>query len=255
MRNDAFATLELCRKYELGAELQDFKNPKFNYCQCNYKTETDTIKNKSLHGPFGDLAFGSVEPLIREVTLKRIISAYEQAEKYGFTDIIIHHGYVPNTSPPDKWLKRSCEFWKANMECFQKQVRICIENMLDWDCGLLMELIDAIDHDQVKICLDLGHANCFSKEDVLVWIKKLNHRIGYVHMHNNHGVYDEHNALMNGNIRYEKVFEYLQCYASDAILAIETFSDSLELSILYMKELGILNEPKRLGEKRYGCSN
>lgn len=240
MRDDALRVLKLSRKYELGVEIQYFKDPKFNYEEFKYKKLCENVGNRSLHAPFGDLSFGSVDPLLREVFLKRVTNAYRQAEKYGFTDVIIHHGYVPNTSPPNKWLKRSIKFWNQNIGRFQKAPRICIENMLDRDYGILRELIDSIDNKKMRICLDIGHAHCFSEKNVLEWIKGLNQRIGYVHMHNNYGIYDEHNAISNGNIQYVKVLEYLNMYAPNSILAIETRGVELEASIIFLREWGML---------------
>ena len=59
-------------------------------------------------------------------------------------------------------------------------------------------------------------------------------------MHNNYGIYDEHNAISNGNIQYVKVLEYLNMYAPNSILAIETRGVELEASIIFLREWGML---------------
>ena len=237
IRDNIELGLKVAEKYNLGIEVQEFKNPRFEFEKSPYRYKYMKIKKRSLHAPFGDLAFGSVDPLLREVALKRITDAYRDAEKHEFREVIIHHGFVPFTSPEEKWIKRSTEFWKNNMNRFEGTPKICIENMLDNSFEVIRDLIDSIDDDRIKICLDLGHANCFSNIDVMEWIKGLNDRIAYIHMHNNYGNRDEHNGLKNGNIRYEDVLECIEKYCPNAVLAIETRGVDLESSFLFLNNL------------------
>ena len=62
-----------------------------------------------------------------------------------------------------------------------------IENMLCLDSSIILEEIDAVHDKRLKVCLDIGHAHGNSDMPVYDWIKTLNKRIGYMHMHNNHG--------------------------------------------------------------------
>lgn len=64
---------------------------------------------------------------------------------------------------------------------------ICIENQFESDSELLLKLIDEVNDNKVKICLDIGYAHANSNVPVEEWIKALKDRIVYYHLHNNHG--------------------------------------------------------------------
>jgi len=58
---------------------------------------------RAIHGPFGDLCPGSFDPLVRGVARTRIRQVFPIAERLRAGHLILHHGYVPNTSSPDIW--------------------------------------------------------------------------------------------------------------------------------------------------------
>ena len=48
-----------------------------------------------------------------------------------------------------------------------------MENVLDEDWRLLLDVYRIVDHPKFKLCLDMGHAYCYSKVPVLKWAKEL----------------------------------------------------------------------------------
>ena len=88
------------------------------------------------------------------------------------------------------------------------------------------------------MCLDIGHANIYSKIDVTDWIEKVNKNIGFVHLHNNFGENDDHNGLNNGNINMNEVCEALEQYSPNAIWEIET--EEWKESIKWLLENGYI---------------
>ena len=73
------------------------------------------------------------------------------------------------------------------------------------------------------------------------WIKTLNKRIGYMHMHNNHGKIstvsnDEHNGFYDGTIDMKKVMRLVKKHCPKAIMAIETGFNDAEEAIIFLKK-------------------
>ncbi len=228
--------LELCRKYSCGIEVQAF---------CHYEALTNTglidstadqIKKLSpiaMHGPFGDLNPGSFDPLIREASAKRIQQGFDAASRIGAKHIVFHDGRVPGAGPATGWIERSSEFWRDFAEANQG-VHIHLENMLEEAPGILKGIIERTESPNLHANLDIGHAHCHSHTPVVDWIVGLGPKIGYVHLHDNHGEHDEHLGLGKGTIPMLEVFSALEEHAPDAIWALEAEGDGIEESLAWL---------------------
>ena len=225
----------LCRQYGYGIEIQPFLDP--GMVEVHQKVLGDLFP-RALHGPFGDLCAGSYDPKIRTVTRDRFELACRFARELNSPDIILHHGYVPGTSPPPSWVPRCVAFWQDFLQDKEQSFKFHIENMLEWDAVLLAEVIDGINDHRVDVCLDIGHCHCNSREAPLQWIERLGTRIGWVHLHNNHGETDEHLALDQGTIPMGDVCRTLLDHAPDAVWSLESFDEELPASIEWIKANG-----------------
>jgi sugar phosphate isomerase/epimerase len=177
--------------------------------------------------------------LIREVSRNRFEQSYRIGKELQTNSIVFHHGFVPHTSSPGGWIKRATEFWLEFLEGKDESIKFFIENHLDNDYRIVSDLIDSIDRPNVKVNLDVGHAHFVSDIVLTRWIEKLGKRIGYVHIHDNHGHNDEHLGIGSGSIPMKEVCEALNEYSLDAIWALES------------DEKGILQSLRWLGENRF----
>ena len=219
-------TSKICKKYNLGVTVASFAEPD------NFENVTNIINDIlkaynnvdiiSIHGPMHDLNFGSKDCLIREVTAKRYNLAYDVSKLLKCKNIIVHNGYVPGTSFPANWAKRAKAFWDSFLLDKDNDIIFFIENLLEHDPEIIIDVINSVNNNCLKMCFDIGHANVFSKIKIIDWIKEVNKNIGYVHMHNNYGEKDEHNGLNNGNINIKEICEALEQYCPDAIWDLET---------------------------------
>ena len=148
--------------------------------------------------------------------------------------MILHHGYVPHTSPPANWLPRCIAFWKNFLADKDGSIVMHIENVLEWEPGLILDLVDGIGTPGVDVNLDIGHVHCNARTNLEDWIRKLGRRIGYVHIHDNHGTDDEHLALGKGSIPLETVLRLLQEQSPAALWAVETEVDGLAKSLEWL---------------------
>lgn len=236
---------KICQRTGLGVEIQAFSNPDYPVRNpdgvADHLSKYRSILPRALHGPFGDLSPGSCDRLIRQVTKERFEFAYDYAQRLGAKQIVLHHGYVPGTNTYRGWLRRSREFWADFLEEKDPQIVFYVENLLDSDPELIGEVVRAVNHPNLKICLDIGHAFCHSKIPIEGWIEELGELIGYVHLHDNHGDQDDHLSLGKGLIPLDQVCYTLERCAPQATWALEVGPESLEDSLFWLETHGYLS--------------
>ena len=245
----------LCEQNKLGLEIQGFYNPALigtqesNRLLNEYKESLINFKGgKSLHAPFWDLNLGSKNAAVREATMKAFNYAYEVAKELGCTEIVVHNGFVPNTSFYEGWVRNATAFWKDFFSDKDDSITMMIENQCEEDSEVLKMEIDSVNDSRLKVCLDIGHAHANSNMKVEDWITSLGERIGYLHLHNNHGkvsgrpsyLNDEHLGLDMGTMNMKNVLELLELNCPDAIWNIECKLDYIESSVNVLKENGYL---------------
>jgi len=225
----------LHQKYNIGVNIENFNNPYYLEDNPNAINEILEVYKDigiySLHAPFMDLCFGSIDKLIREITEKRFEYAYEISCNLLCKNIIVHNGYNPKTLYcPKGWVERGKIFWENFLLNKNKDTIFYLENTFENEPEIIIDLIDNINKNNLQMCLDVGHANIYSNIEITSWIKKANKNIGFVHLHNNFGEKDDHNGLNNGNINMNEVCMALEQYSPNAIWEIETeeWKESIE---------------------------
>ena len=86
-------------------------------------------------------------------------------------------------------------------------VTVCIENMPFTALTIskvseLKRLVRLIDHPNIKICLDVGHANNLG-DDIAEDVKLLSDDLAVLHVHDNSGRRDEHNLPYCGTVDWD----------------------------------------------------
>lgn len=236
--------VELCLMSGFGIELQSFYQPEKLVDEKLLGSARELAKGvavKSMHGPFGDLCPGSFDWEVRALARKRFEQAWSAAKRLEAAHMVLHHGYVPNTSPPEAWLKRWPAFWRDFLDSKDGSVKIHIENHLDLSPKLLSEAVALVGReDSFDINLDIGHVNFASKIPAAKWIERLKGQIGYVHLHDNHGSGDEHLGLGQGSAPLEEALHALEECAPNAIWAIEAPGDGVIQSLDWLQAHGFL---------------
>ncbi len=234
----------ICRKTGLGVEIQAFSNPEYPFLNKDgvalHESHYGNISPKSLHGPFGDLSPGSCDGLIRKVTKERFEFAYTYAKTLDAEHVVLHHGYVPNTNTYGGWLRRSEEFWGEFLSGKDSGITFYLENLLETDSKLIADVLRAVDHPNLKACLDLGHAFCHGKAPIQRWVEELGELIGYVHFHDNLGDQDTHLSLGEGRLPLDEICYSLERFSPDAIWALEVGPENLEDSLFWLETHGYL---------------
>lgn len=180
----------------------------------------------TFHGPFVDLVPVSFDSLIQEVTARRFDQCYEAAGRFHAEKVVYHSGMVPDIYMTIGWADRMIDFWRKQLPG-KKGAFIVMENQLDREIEPFAEVMRGLSEEEKQkfgICLDIGHAHCFSNHEVMEWVLKLGPWIRHVHIHNNDGRHDEHRSLDEGTLPYREVIRAIRDFPGERSWTIECAS-------------------------------
>jgi sugar phosphate isomerase/epimerase len=143
-------------------------------------------------------------------SMDEIKRALETAERIPFKKLVVHLG-----EKEDGWSLRTIEYATTALEhlgAFARPlgVGVLVENHTS-DATTpehLMTILEMGHLDNIGVCLDLGHAHI--THGVAEAITTLGSRIGEVHVHDNHGVKDEHLWPGDGTIDWPATMDALK---------------------------------------------
>jgi len=142
--------------------------------------------------------------------MDEIKRALETAEHVPFRHMVVHLG-----ERYDTWSQRTIEYAETALEhlgAFARPlgVRVLVENLLSDPTTPehLVTILDQSHLDSIGVCLDLGHAHI--TVGVAEAVTVLGDRIVSMHVHDNHGLKDEHLWPGDGGIDWPAVGESLR---------------------------------------------
>ena len=196
-----------------------------------------TGKRVLLHGPFTELTPASIDHLAIEMMLKRYRQTLSFCGRLGVKDLILHDGYIPLIYHRDWHKKKSVAFWKSFSEELPGGMTVYVENVFDDEPTLLTEIVDEVGKDNIKICLDVGHANAMrgNGPEVHEWIRVMAPYLRHFHLHNNDGTGDLHDDVDKGTMDMRLILDTIaSCCAPDVTMTIESRESAP--SAEYLKE-------------------
>lgn len=164
---------------------------------------SNPVKPSSMHAPlFPDHEMGRAgAPAVNVIhpdkarridAMDEIKRALEAAEQIPFKHLIVHLG-----EREDGWSQRTIDYSLTALEhlgAFARAlgVKLLVENLTNAATTPehLMTILDLGHLDNVGVCLDLGHANMTVGIPEAIGV--LSGRIESLHVHDNHGMKDEH---------------------------------------------------------------
>lgn len=158
-----------------------------------------------LHGPFLDLNPAAYDSKIQQVTHLRFAQAYEAAMELGAKKIVYHSCYYPQVYFLDGWAERAADFMNRFLED-RTEVEVDMENVLDPQWQPLRRVAELVEAPNFGLCLDVGHAHCYSKIPVCEWAQGLLPYIRHLHLHDNGGDRDAHLAVGDGTVPFADIF-------------------------------------------------
>jgi sugar phosphate isomerase/epimerase len=172
----------------------------------------DTIGSLSLgitvHAPYGDLNLATLNYPIWRESVRQVCTCIEQASDW--TDrVTIHPGYlspVGKMLPDRAWQQQKEALVEIGKVAEDHAVIACLENMIgikEFLCRMPHELAGMVEGIRgIGTTIDIGHAHTNGQvREFLPCLRTASH----LHVHDNHGVSDEHLPLGAGTIDWDLV--------------------------------------------------
>lgn len=162
----------------------------------------------TVHAPYGDLNCASLNyPILRE-SIRQISVCIATASEW--TDrVTFHPGYLSplaKLDPERAWATQKQALREIGRLAADHGVLACLENMISVreflcrDPGELLGMTEGVEG--IGVCFDLGHAHTVGVvQDFVDQIDRADH----LHLHDNHGESDEHLAVGEGTIAYDRM--------------------------------------------------
>ena len=228
----------VAREYGFGLELAEFctawnMDEKFTHVDSVVKKKLEGIPRSLLHAPYNELFPCAIDKKARALAAERYRQATDLATRYGSRKVIIHGGYNPQIYFPVWYVKQSVLFWQDFLRD-NPGVEIVLENVLEDDPRWLLDIVAAVDDPRLRLCLDIGHVNAYSSVPLTDWLVLWAPYLSHLHIHNNDGSRDAHNALNEGTIPIKELLLQAQHLCPDATCTLELMNDAP--SVVWLQE-------------------
>lgn len=167
----------------------------------------------TFHAPFMDLSPGGIDSKVRKISLLRMKQVLKAASFFHPLSIVVHSGYDRwrFATVKDEWIKKSVSTWKEILNILPfDDIVLCLENVFEDNPSTLIELCRKMKSKNFKICFDTGHFNLFSTISLSEWIGLISPYLGEIHLHDNSGKSDEHNAIGSGTVNFVTLFKLIK---------------------------------------------
>jgi sugar phosphate isomerase/epimerase len=166
------------------------------------------------------------EKLKRVESMDEVKRAIELAEQCPFRFLIQHLGISS-----EKWEPRKMEFAITALEhlrVFAKPlgVMVLVENICNeiTTPERLVEILSTAHFDDIGFCFDVGHAHM--NDGVERTFERMKPNIRSTHLHDNHGLRDEHLWIGEGDIDWEQAMALLRTAPHTPALLLEITGES-----------------------------
>ena len=241
--------IKLANQFDLGFEYNDFFNPiilddekQLEVVIAGYQQQDKLPEYCTMHGAFLDITVFSDDPLIAKASDYRVEQSLILAERLGARGVVFHTNYIPNFKTDfyrDGFVEKNAAYWSDKLTK-HRNLQIYIENMFDDTPELLARLAEALkEYDNFGVCFDYAHAHVFGNPDEIEqWVKLLAPYVKHIHINDNDFAHDQHFAVGDGNIDWQRFKVFYQTYFSEATVLIEVNGmDKIERSLEYMEHL------------------
>lgn len=215
----------VAKEYGLGVEIAEYctawnMDEKFQETDEKVRRQLEGCPAPVLHGPFNELFPCAIDPKARALAAERYRQAAALARGYGATKLVLHGGYHPYLYYEKWYVEQSILFWKEFLRQ-EPGVQLVLENVLEPKPQLLLDIVCGVADHRLRLCLDIGHVNAYSKIPVQVWLETLAPCVSHFHIHNNDGSWDTHSPLEQGSIPMREFLERAQLLCPEASMTLE----------------------------------
>lgn len=249
--NNITESLKLSERFDASFEYNDFFIPDLLDDKEALKARIDMYKSldrdrtkDTLHGVFFDICVNSSDSKIRKISCERMESGLMIASELDCKGVIFHTNTIPGFETPfylNGWLSAHEEFYTKMCEKYSN-LNIYVENMFDYKPDMLLRLAQKLENvSNFGVCYDVSHSHV---HDISMneWMVKLAKYIKHLHINDNYGKNDEHNALGDGTIDWDEYFKLINELLINASMLVEVKSfEAQRSSFDYLIEKGYIN--------------
>lgn len=215
-------------KNELGLDGIEFslatswKRPHLTEADLEALLSCDAVQGLSLSGHIWENP-AQLEP---QEARRRLWYWLDLAADYGLTDLVIHGGSHSDQKTGLAKMKEAMQVVLPRAE--EVGVTINVENHYAYEYRNCQELYStpeefvdlfALPSPNLKFCFDTGHGHMTKNSEELV--RKLRHRLRYIHLADNMGVDDDHLMYAQGTFPWLEFFDLLAEIKFDGIICVE----------------------------------
>ncbi|TLM66616.1 MAG: sugar phosphate isomerase/epimerase [Deltaproteobacteria bacterium] len=183
-----------------------------------------TGRRPTVHAPFFDLSPGAMEPLVRQITLQRLTQALQAAERLGAHLMVVHPGYDRWRYPKlaATWADHAATTFAPLVDLAEQlDCRLALENIYEETTETLTGLVDRFDTPWFGHCYDIGHWRLFGRQVQEQWLERIAPRLLHLHLHDNHGLADDHLPVGEGSIDFTPLRRLLSGLAEPPSITLE----------------------------------
>jgi sugar phosphate isomerase/epimerase len=195
----------------------------------------------TIHAPFLDLVPGSLDRQIRRASGEKLKKAFSLIEIFEPVSIVCHLGYEEpkHGFKKDKWFTNALETWEGILETAVKhKTPMMLENTFETNPEMHLRILEALDSEYARFCLDVGHVMAFARNTWQDWLPAMKPYLGQLHLHDNYGMSDDHLALGKGLFDFAGLFDFLKQNELDPVITLEPHhADGLPESLEFIDSL------------------
>ncbi|MBD3763241.1 MAG: sugar phosphate isomerase/epimerase [Rhodobacterales bacterium] len=210
--------------------------------------------DRGIHGPFFGLDIATPDGEVRAVVQKRMLQGLSVAEALGATHMVIH-------SPFTHWHQLNRANYpgvhpgllSAAADCLAPVLAraadigctLMLENCDDTDPAARVDMVRHIDHANLKVSLDTGHADLvhgrYDAPPVVDFIAAAAGHLGHAHLQDVDGYADRHWHPGDGRIAWRPVLSALAALPERPRLILEVRADlpRLPATVAWLQGLGL----------------
>jgi len=192
----------------------------------------------TVHLPFVDWNITSFVPEMQRLSLERTQRAIAFGAEIGAVCGVLHTGQIPLRLP--EAVKHAYQLMHQALEQLELAFPVALENLGLNEADLLetpselLELLEA--HPRYNFCLDVGHALIQrGPGGPQEYHGLLSHRLLHLHLHDNHGEWDEHLPCGRGTLNWAWVRDLLKEFDGTVALEVTGGEAGVRLSVAQLQ--------------------
>ena len=201
------------------------------------------------------------DPEERKRWLEAMKKSIRGTKTLGCHRFVVHplFPYMESAEHPEEVWAMNEEFIGALADYAKDYgVTVCLENMPFPVFPIAtvehcMDMLDRLGRDNLRICIDTGHAAIFKGSDVASAVRLVGDRLEAVHIHDNMGKEDEHLIPGDGIINWDDFAAALKEIGFGKVISLETSPKhgKYPREEWEAREIALVNIAKNLAEKAF----